>query len=333
MKSMQITRHNRRTNGRTSDSHQVVKIITDLETAKQAFSEIDKRFAKVAGTSVGRKLMTAILWVAKPVLPSKWYQNWERRLSLLENIRAELSSLIEEVEVALISLAELATTKQAELKEYGVQLKRAKEEQWDVKQLREYLFEVGRVPNAPEISWLLDEQLELLTPVQLADKKDELLQVLESNIHVGEQVIQLMAKVAEAGLETLEKAAIQYWGLSEFIEPLEVLRQAATNAVAVKKSSFEAKEIVHQYLGQIVSNVELSIEATELLRQFLITGPETHQELTEYVGRLDNKIQGLYNSAKRSQLKQSRINLLSRTPTPTPISDLLSPQPATNNAG
>jgi hypothetical protein len=291
-------------------SGKIKDVVQRLSSERQAIVKLDQQYRRQIvhkGGVISRAVNTLICNL--PFMGGKF----AKQTSPLRQIADNMLRAILRVKESLGVLAEVAVQKGAEIKTVEKELERANVENWDVRTLRNYFFNKVSLNNNIIIDSLADRELELLTKEQLEAKRQELIQVMESHIQGGINLIQILAHITETGIEIMEKGVIQYWSLKTIIEPVETVRAAAESFTATKIISHQAKDIVQDYLAQSVQSIEVCMDAVMLFHEYAIDSPQTVAMFQEQYARLRNKLDLLYQKEEFKQL-QARPDIISSLP-------------------
>jgi hypothetical protein len=280
-------------------SGKIEDVVRKLSSERQALVKLDQQYRRQIISKGGVISRAAnILICSLPFVSEKF----AKQTSPLRQIADNMFRAIQRVQAALGMLAEVAVQKGVDIKTVEKDLERANAENWDVRTLRNYFF--GRVGlNNNIVDDLADRELELLTEEQLKAKRQELIQVMGAHIQGGIALIQVLAHIAETGIEILEKGVIQYWSLKTIIAPVEAVRAAAEGFATTNLISHQAKDIVQDYLAQSVHGIEICMDAVMLFHEYAIDSPQTVAMFQEQYTRLRSKLELLYQKEESKQLQ------------------------------
>lgn len=279
----------------SSLSRSLELITKQLERKQKEAENLDNRFVRILDK---RSLIKRSIGLVARFIPKIGERFAMASISPLRLHSQHLKDLIIETQAVLTELSRIAFLESEEIAAATRDLERIKSENWSAAELRSFFFEESNLPLSEDVLWISEQQLKSLNDEEVEGKRQWFLRSLSETLEMRHNLIILLGKVAAAGIEVLEKSAVQYSSLQKVIEPMEVLRSAAKGFSDAALSSFLTTDMVQSYLKQATESMELTIEATKLLKNSLVANPEMNDQIRAYVESIEEKLRGLYDSDK-----------------------------------
>lgn len=246
---------------------------------------------------------------------------------VLELIEGLMRTNVNNAQDALRNIAACAQAKAEDLNNLANDIATAQKENWDAKQLQQYIAERAGVQIYEEVSRLLDNEFSILAPEEREKRKIQLLEQLLSNIVIGEELIRTLSKVLSAGLEIFHRGVGQYFDYMNIYRPVAVIRDSAQTMVDMNQSMYVSKDAVVATFQASLSAIEAAVDAATLVNNYKIASSDMRNLLETGQKQIMGKLKTLRATTERLALKTSQPKELS--PPENPQEDLES-QPITN---
>ena len=243
---------------------------------------VPKRFYDFAPTTLTR-------WLAEETNP-------------IDFIITHLRSNVMNVQEIVRNLKNSAETEMDLLAEFVGDIKQAREEKWDPRELQDYVAKKAGLTIYPEVQELLDEKFNLFTPEELEKRRFELLNRLEGNAIARKQVVEAHAKICGLALDVFLTGAYQYMDAVTIMEPLRVIHEATEGMLDMNTSAYAAKEVVIKMIQLDMAAIEQITEATKRVNDFSIASPDIVNLFENANKELDGHIKAIEAAREKAMV-------------------------------
>lgn len=242
------------------------------------------------------------------LLPKGWYEHLPEGLMKLIAEEYDVLELIERlmrtnndnIQEALRELAACAIAKRQELNELAADIKQATDEGWNAATLQNYIATRAEIRIYDEVAQLLEGEFNAFTDEEKDRKKAQLLDLLRSNILVGEELMATAAKVCSAGLEVFHSGVAAYYNYIHFYRPIAIMRDAALIMVDTNQSMYAARDALSATFRASIRAIECAVEAASLAGNYSIASGDMQSLLRSGAKRLEERLKEFRVSSGRN---------------------------------
>ena len=283
--------------------------IKQLERSGKELAHLDKAVRKNLDLPndrsrgyIARALHFVIPQRFYPSLPNSIVKLVAEEYDVLELIESLMKGNIDNVQSALRNLAYTAAEKREKLLELAADIEMAKTENWDAKKLQEYVADKSGIQIYDEISKLLDDEFNILPEKEREQRKTELIAQLESNLALGDVLMQTMGKVCGAGLQIFHRGVGQYFDYINVYHPMTVIRDSARTMTDMNKSMHAAKDAVVVTFQASIEAIKTSVEVVAQTERYSIASADMKGILEKGQRDLESGLKLLQTSNERLAL-------------------------------
>ena len=237
-----------------------------------------------------------------PSLPNAIVKLVAEEYDVLELIEGLMKGNIDSVQNALRNLAYTAREKREKLLELAGDIEKARTENWSAQKLQEYIAERSGIQIYEEISALLDQEFNILPEKEREQRKNELLAQLESNLALGDVLMETMGKVCGAGLQIFHRGVGQYFDYIQIYRPMTVIRDSAKTMTDMNKSMYAAKDAVVVTFQTSIDAIKTSVDLITQTERYSIASADMKSILEKGQKDLDAGLKALQASNGRLAL-------------------------------
>ncbi len=291
------------------------KTMESLKQSKKELEELNGYIKKWCDLPVDRKrsAMAKICYHLIPqkaysVLPSALVKFMAEEYDVLELIERLWRENVNNVQDATRDTAVCAIETKQMLNELEEDLKTARQENWDAQTLQQYMAGKANLPIYEEVSQLLDEQFNILSPKERERRKKSLLDQMEGNIKAGGKYMEMLRQVCCAELDTFSEGASGYYNYVNFYRKIAVLRDAAKALVDLNQSMYVAKDALKATYQTSLKAIEITLDAISMAEKFSVVGPDMQAMFESGGKRIQDKmriLEGLKANSKKISLPAS----------------------------
>jgi hypothetical protein len=206
-------------------------------------------------------------------LPNGLVRFMAEEYDVLELIASLQRRNVNNTQDALRSLAIASMAKKEEIEQLRADIKRAREENWDARQLQQFVAERAEVTIYEEIGSLFDMEFDVLGDEERELRKQQLLDQLEANTVIAGELIKVMRATCSAGLSILHRAVGHYFDYVTVYRPVAELRDAAKTLTDTNKGMYVAKDAIITTFQASVDAIRKSVKAAQLVNSYsLVSG-------------------------------------------------------------
>jgi len=223
-----------------------------------------------------------------PSLPNGLVRFMAEEYDVLELIGSLQRRNVNNTQEALRSLAIASITKKEEIEQLRADIQRAREENWDARQLQQFVAERAEILIYEEIGMLFDNEFDVLGDEERELRKQQLLDQLEANTVIAGELVRVMRATCSAGLSILHRAVGHYFDYVTVYRPVAELRDAAKTLTDTNKGMYVAKDAIITTFQASVDAIRKSVKAAQLVNSYsLVSGDmgkmlDDAQELIAY---------------------------------------------------
>lgn len=206
-----------------------------------------------------------------------------------------------DAQVTANDMATMATDLIDQFKQARAELAKAIEEDWNTKQLREYLSEKVGIEVDSDVDKLLDDRYDYLPPEEQKRRKENILKGLDGTINNMREFCKVITNACAIQLDTLDALILQLYNFVYIHRPLAVLRNAGTTMTENAKAIFAASAVVQDTFERSLRVTELIVEAASMFDKYAISSANMNQKLVAGTKRLEIGLAKLEQSKNKSQ--------------------------------
>ena len=236
-----------------------------------------------------------------PSLPDGMVRFMAEEYDVLEQIGSLQRRNVNNTQDALRNLAIASMAKKEEIDGLMSDIKRAKEENWDARQLQQYVAERAEVEIYDEIGKLFDSEFDILGDEEREIRKTQLLDQLESNTVIAQELIGVMRTTCSAGLSVLHRAVGHYFDYVTVYRPVAVIRDAAKALTDTNKGMYVAKDAVMMTFKASVDAIRKSVKAAQLVSNYSLVSGDMNKMLDEAHGLINADTKALASSLPKQK--------------------------------
>lgn len=204
---------------------------------------------------------------------------------------------------ALRSLAIASITKKEEIEQLRADIKRARDENWDARQLQQFVAERAEIPIYEEIGMLFDNEFDVLGDDERELRKQQLLDQLEANTVIAQELVTVMRATCSAGLSILHRAVGHYFDYVTVYRPVAEIRDAAKTLTDTNKGMYVAKDAIITTFQASVDAIRKSVKAAQLVSSYSLVSGDMGKMLDEAQQLIGSDAKALTSSLpKRKEL-------------------------------
>lgn len=238
-----------------------------------------------------------------PSLPDGLVRFMAEEYDVLELIGSLQRRNVNNTQEALRDLAVASITKKEEIEQLRDDIKRAKEENWDARQLQQFVAERAQVPIYEEIGMLFDNEFDVLGDEERELRKQQLLDQLEANTVIAGELVRVMRATCSAGLSILHRAVGHYFDYVTVYRPVAEIRDAAKTLTETNKGMYVAKDAIITTFQASVDAIRKSVKAAQLVNNYSLVSGDMGKMLDEAQELIGSDAKALTSSLpKRKEL-------------------------------
>ena len=238
-----------------------------------------------------------------PSLPDGLVRFMAEEYDVLELIASLQRRNVNNTQDALRSLAIASITKKEEIEQLRADIKRAREENWDARQLQQFVAERAEIPIYEEIGMLFDNEFDVLGDEERELRKQQLLDQLEANTVIAGELVRVMRATCSAGLSILHRAVGHYFDYVTVYRPVAELRDAAKTLTDTNKGMYVAKDAIITTFQASVDAIRKSVKAAQLVNSYSLVSGDMGKMLDEAQSLIGSDAKAIMSSLpKRKEL-------------------------------
>ncbi len=251
-----------------------------------------------------------------PSLPDGLVRFMAEEYDVLELIASLQRRNVNNTQDALRSLAIASIAKKEEIEQLRADIKRAREENWDARQLQQYVAERAEIPIYEEIGSLFDIEFDVLGDEERELRKQQLLDQLEANTVVAGELVRVMRATCSAGLSILHRAVGHYFDYVTVYRPVAEIRDAAKTLTDTNKGMYVAKDAIVTTFQASVDAIRKSVKAAQLVSSYSLVSGDMGKMLDDAQSLIDSDAKALASSLP----KRKELPVIDATVIPTGVS-------------
>lgn len=260
------------------------EILKETNEQLERFLNLDKESAEQAPSF----FLSLVPTLFRRFLPGVWQVESEHgikeRPPILEELDRQMREGINNVQDVMQRLAAAAMTKFDECAHLEASVAQAKKDEWNARELQEFIAAESGIDIRQEIRDLLDEKFDYLPEKEKRRIRKELLQRLAETSKTGKELMGLLKDVCVAGLEVLEQQIVQYYQYKLAVEPIINIQKAAHEFTEGDASVYKSRVALATVATRSIVAIRVAMRVAKLARQFAIASPEMDAILRD--GRL-----------------------------------------------
>lgn len=280
--------------GRDHSLKQQIERLTDY---KKGMGKLDDWIRKDLGLP-GDRSKGIFASIVRSIVPKSWFDRLPEGIvelvgeeeDVLQYIEKRMRGGIDGTQQALRDLAQDAVQHHEDILELEEQIQQAEEEGWDLQRLHQFLADRSDIEVDPEVMHLLSRQMDILTPEEKEQRRQELLEELKNTVELSKGVARTMGEVCFAALEVFQKAVSQYHQFTTVHQPIAAIRDTAKELLETDESLYSSKDAIAGTIEFSLQAVAVALEGAKLVDKYRIASPD---------------IQGLLEAGKR-KIEQTR---------------------------
>ena len=246
-----------------------------------------------------------------PSLPDGLVRFMAEEYDVLELIGSLQRRNVNNTQEALRNLAIASIAKKEEIEQLRADIKRAREEDWDARQLQQFVAERAEIPIYEEIGMLFDSEFDVLGDEERELRKQQLLDQLESNTVIAQELIKVMRATCSAGLSILHRAVGHYFDYVTVYRPVTQIRDAAKTLTETNKGMYVAKDAIVTTFQASVDAIRKSVKAAQLVNNYSLVSGDMGKMLDDAQELIASDAKAITNSMpKRKELPTIDVTAL-----------------------
>lgn len=246
-----------------------------------------------------------------PSLPNGLVRFIAEESDALEFIASLQRRNINNIQEADRSLAIASIAKKEEIEQLRADIKRAREENWDARQLQQFVAERAEIPIYEEIGMLFDNEFDVLGDEERELRKQQLLDQLEANTVIAEELVKVMRATCSAGLSILHRAVGHYFDYVTVYRPVAEIRDAAKTLTDTNKGMYVAKDAIITTFQASVDAIRKSVKAAQLVNSYSLVSGDMVKMLDEAQELIGSDAKALTSSLpKRKELPVINVTVV-----------------------
>lgn len=238
-----------------------------------------------------------------PSLPDGLVRFMAEEYDVLELIASLQRRNVNNTQDALRSLAIASIAKKEEIEQLRADIKKAREENWDARQLQQFVAERAEIQIYEEIGQLFDGEFDVLGDEERELRKQQLLDQLESNTVIAGELIKVMRATCSAGLSILHRAVSHYFDYVTVYRPVAEIRDAAKTLTDTNKGMYVAKDAVITTFQASIDAIRKSVKAAQLVNNYSLVSGDMGKMLDDAKSLIDSDAKALTSTMpKRKEL-------------------------------
>ncbi|MDP3696777.1 MAG: hypothetical protein Q8R55_01970 [Candidatus Taylorbacteria bacterium] len=295
----------RRPEMRSASDRTLQEAIESIKESAEEFENLDNRLREELDVPLDRtkSLMARLL---NMVIPKRFYSDLPglvRYIGESQDVIVQIGSdkrrHVNKIQEGLRDLYQAATAKKEQLAELRVQIETAQKENWNARQLQEYVAKSVNIDIHGEISKLLDQEFGILGEEEQEARKQQLLDQLHRFVVGGERFMKLMAGAVSGGLSVFSAGVASYFEYELFEQDTIKLREAARAFVDVNKGIYAGRAAIAGTVQVSVDGIRKAIKMAELYNKYSMVSDDFLKILDEAEGLVSKDVKALTDSSPR----------------------------------
>ncbi|MBI2064745.1 MAG: hypothetical protein HYT62_01685 [Candidatus Yanofskybacteria bacterium] len=284
--------------------------VRDIKESAEALKSLDGDLRRELDVPLDRtkSMMAKVL---NMVIPKRFYSDLPNSLvrymgeaqDVIIQIGSDKRHHCNNIQIGLRNLYDAANAKKEQLAELRATIETAQRENWNARQLQEYMTKSVGIEVFREISDLLDEEFGILGEEEQEARKQQLLDQLHNATVGGERFMKLMAGVVSAGLSVFSAGVASYFEYELFEHDTIQLREAAKAFVDVNKGIYAGRAAITGTITTSIDGIRKAVKMAELYNKCSLFSDDFLEVLDEAEELVSKDIKSLDNpSSKRKEL-------------------------------
>lgn len=169
-------------------------------------------------------------------------------------------------------------------------IEKAKKENWNARQIHEYIFRSAGIEVRDNISELLDDRFNILTPEEKETKRKMLLEILEKNALMDKSSVELGVRTCLACVEVLEGLGVQFFGFVRHQKSAAAMRDAAITLIESGTVMVGSEQAIRATYQTSLEAIDHALEVTRACRRRSIVSADMQKLLETGRQDIDKKI-------------------------------------------
>lgn len=238
-----------------------------------------------------------------PSLPNGLVRFMAEEYDVLELIASLQRRNVNNTQDALRRLAIASITKKEEIEQLRADIQRARKENWDARQLQQFVAERAEISIYEEIGMLFDNEFDVLGDEERELRKQQLLDQLEANTVIAGELVKVMRATCSAGLSILHRAVGHYFDYVTVYRPVAEIRDAAKILTDTNKGMYVAKDAIITTFQASIDAIRKSVRAAQLVNSYSLVSGDMGKMLDDAQSLIDSDAKALTSTMpKRKEL-------------------------------
>lgn len=292
----------RRPEMRSFNDRTLLESVRSIKESAEELANLDSQLREELDVPLDRtKSLTARF--LNLIIPKRFYSSLPslvRYVGEAQDVIVQIGSdkrrHVNNIQEGLRDLYHAAVAKKEQLVELRAVIETAKNENWDARQLQEYIARSANVEIYSEISDLLDQEFGILGEEEREARKQQLLEQLHGATVVGERFMKLMAATVSGGLSVFSAGVASYFEYELFEQDVIKMREAAKSFVDVNKGIYAGRAAITGTVQASVDAIRKAVKMAELSNKYSFASDGFLRILDEAEGLVRNDIRSLAGS-------------------------------------
>jgi len=303
---------------------EVREAIQAVALSKKKFAALDvwtRQIMNLPSRSKARNWLTGRLY---SLVPNSFRQNLPdfvvkmiaEEFDALEAGERRYRTIINDTQAGVKIIVSATNRKGEHLDVLMADIERARAENWDARKFHEYIFENAGIKIDPDISTLLDDKFNVLSPEEKEAMRQRLLGELEGNVVVGRSTVDLAVRSCFACLEVLETMGVGFYNFVHNYKLAAALRDAAISIIEGGTVMHGSKEAIMATYRVSLEAIDSALEAARRCRENSLVSADMVKLLETGRTDIDDKIRSIASGDKK---RLAEINVIDVEPASAPV--------------
>lgn len=228
-----------------------------------------------------------------PILPQTLVERTAEESDALVSVGSSMRRNVDNAQDALCELGSCASEGRQALNSLEADIRKAKEENWDAQRLQQYMADRAGIQIYDIIAKLLNFEFDTLSGETKEERKQALLDQLESAVVIIRSLMGTVDKACSVGLGVLHKLMVQYFLYTNFCIPVAVIRDSAITMLDSDGSLYAAKDALLTTLQEALTGLEYAADAASMVDRYTLASTDMDDVLKAGQERLNEKLKAL----------------------------------------
>lgn len=300
------------------------ELIAKMNKSTQNLKDSSKLLRKILGLPANRarnffaKTLSKVIPNAlREYVPNGMAVFISEELDVLDFTENRLRQNTDEAQLTAGDMALTAIDQKDQLEKARAELAKAKNEDWDAKELRAYLSEKVGIEIDPNIERLLDARYDYLSAEEKQRRKNNLLKRLDIGLNNRGELCGAIARACAIQLDTLDELVLTLHEFVHIHRPLEVLRNAGMTMNENARAILASSAVVQDTFERLLQTFENIIEVASMYEKHAISSTAMNARFVNGRKRLEAGLVKLEQSRDKIKLLPVRNEPITQISTST----------------